>query len=126
VGHQTDPIRFLAAADAFVLPSLTEGLPGALVEAMAAGLPCVTTDIPGNRELVRDEETGLLVPPQDPTALARALGRILDDPSLAARVAKAGQALVFKEYDESSERSAWQDLFARLRRTPGCNSARSN
>ena len=77
-GH-SDPIPWLAAADVFVLPSIVEGLPGALIEAMAAGLPCVVSDIPGNRELVRHEETGLLVPIKQPEALAIAIESLLSD-----------------------------------------------
>lgn len=70
----------LAAADLFVLPSWEEGMSVALLEAMAAGLPVVATDIPGNRDLVADGQTGLLVPPRDPAILAKAIRRILADP----------------------------------------------
>lgn len=62
-----------------------------LVEAMAAGVPVVATDIPGYREVVRDGVDGLLVAPGDAAALAEGLGRILDDPALAARLASAGE-----------------------------------
>jgi phosphatidylinositol alpha-mannosyltransferase len=62
-----------------------------LVEAMAAGLPVVASDIPGYREVVRDGVEGLLVPPSDPVALAAALREVLDDPALAARLGAAGR-----------------------------------
>ena len=62
-----------------------------LVEAMAAGLPVVASDIPGYREVVRDGVDGLLVPPRDPAAVAAAVGTILDDPALADRLAAAGR-----------------------------------
>lgn len=114
VGHQDDPLPWLAAADLFVLPSLFEGLPGALIEAMAAGLPCIATDIPGNRELVRHGETGLLVPVNSPQALAEAMGRLLGDPKLAQRCARAGLELVARECDEAAEKQAWSRLFAEL------------
>src|ERR1035437_240262 len=69
--YSNNLMPLLAAADIFVFPSLAEGLSGALIEAMAAGLPCIVTDIPGNRELIRHESTGLLVPVKEPKALAR-------------------------------------------------------
>src|ERR1700683_1738029 len=59
IGYCDDVVPFLALSDIFVLPSLAEGLPGALIEAMAAGLPCIASDIPGNRELVLNGQTGL-------------------------------------------------------------------
>lgn len=110
-GHQADPLPWLAAADLFVLPSLAEGLPGALIEAMAAGLPCIATDIPGNSELVRDGETGRSVPVRSPDALAAAMQQLLDNPALANELAQAGLALVAREYDEALERDAWTRTF---------------
>lgn len=82
-----------AASEVFAAPAVgRESFGIVLVEAMAAGLPVVASEIPGYREVVRDDEEGLLVPPRDPGALAAALGRILDDPDLAARLGKAGVA----------------------------------
>jgi phosphatidylinositol alpha-mannosyltransferase len=63
----------------------------ALVEAMAAGVPVVASDIPGYDEVVRDGLDGLLVPPRDPDALAAAVRRVLDEPSLASDLARAGR-----------------------------------
>ena len=108
---RSDPIPWLAAADVFALPSIVEGLPGALIEAMAAGLPCVVSDIPGNREL---EETGLLVPINEPEALAKAIERLLSDSNSAHRLAQAGYELVAREYDESVEKAGWEKLFSTL------------
>jgi phosphatidylinositol alpha-mannosyltransferase len=83
---------YLAAADAFVAPALGQESFGiALVEAMAAGVPVVASDIPGYDEVVRDGVDGLLVPPRDPNALAAALRRVLDDPRLASELARAGR-----------------------------------
>jgi glycosyltransferase involved in cell wall biosynthesis len=70
----------LAAAHVFVLASIWEALPGSVLEAMAAGLPLVGTNVNGIRELVVDGETGMLVPPEDPGGLAAALGALLGDP----------------------------------------------
>ena len=113
-GHTDDALPYLAAGDIFVLPSLAEGLPGALIEAMAAGLPCIATDIPGNRELVRDGETGSLVPVGSPEALAHAIRIMLTDRPFAEHCAQAAYDLVAREYDEEVEKREWQQLFSQL------------
>lgn len=77
---------WIAAGDVFVLPSLSEGLPTVVCEAMNCGRPVVATAVDGTPEIVRDGETGLLVPPSDAPALADALARLVDDPALAARM----------------------------------------
>ena len=85
--------RFHAAADVFLAPARGgESFGVVLVEAMAAGLPVVASDIPGYREVVRDGVEGLLVPPDDPAALAAAVRRLLRDPDLAGALAAAGRA----------------------------------
>ena len=81
---------YLAAADALVLPSLHEGLGSVLLDAFAAGLPVIASDIPGVRDIVRDGETGLLVPAADARALAAALVRLRDDEPLRTRLRLAG------------------------------------
>ena len=88
-----------ASSDVFVLASFTEGHPKVLLEAMACGLPCVASDCPGNRSLIAHEKTGLLFNPHDPKALTECLRRVLEDPALAARLGKAGRALVAERYD---------------------------
>ncbi len=87
----------LAAADLFVLPSLEEGMSLSLLEAMAAAVPAVASDIPGNRELVCDGEHALLVPPGDPRALADAVLRLLGDRPLGARLAAGARARAERE-----------------------------
>jgi glycosyltransferase involved in cell wall biosynthesis len=84
LGYRSDVAEMLAAADLFVFPSLYEGLGGALIEAMALGLPIVASDIPALREVVEEGNNAMLVPPGDPRALADALRRMLDDPARAA------------------------------------------
>jgi phosphatidyl-myo-inositol alpha-mannosyltransferase len=92
VAHDLLP-AYHAAADVFASAAVGQESFGiVLVEAMAAGLPVVCTDIPGYREVVRDGVEGLLVPPNDPAALAHAIGRILSGPALASAFAAAGRA----------------------------------
>jgi len=95
-----DRIRdFYAAADAFCLPSFAEGLPVVLMEAMAMELPCVTTQIAGIPELIRDGVDGLLVPPSDLDALVKALARLMDNAELREQIGKSGRARVVEHYD---------------------------
>jgi phosphatidylinositol alpha-mannosyltransferase len=90
VPHEDLP-PYHAAAEVFCAPATgRESFGIVLVEAMAAGLPVVASDIPGYREVVRDEIEGLLLPPRDPEALAGAVGRLLDDADLAKRLGEAG------------------------------------
>lgn len=88
----------LAAAEIFVLPSRSEGFSNAIVEAMAASLPVVATNVGGNAEAVRDGITGFIVPPEDPEALAAAIARLLADPAKASQMGSAGKALAAKEF----------------------------
>ncbi|MGK2928786.1 MAG: glycosyltransferase [Acidimicrobiales bacterium] len=91
LGYQEDPIGVLTAGDVFCLSSRFEGLPIALLEAMALGLPATVTEVGGIPHVVRDGQEGLLVPPGDPAALADAISR-LTDPALRTRLAEhAGQ-----------------------------------
>ncbi|HET9770900.1 MAG TPA: glycosyltransferase, partial [Acidimicrobiia bacterium] len=82
------------AADAFAFPSVKEGFGLVVLEALAAGLPVVATDIPVFAEYLRDGQNALLVPPDDPAALAAALGRLAGDPDLRRRLAEGGRPLV--------------------------------
>ena len=91
LGFRRDMDVLLGACDLVVLPSLYEGLPLTLIEAMAAGRAVVATDIGGTRELVVDGATGILVPPRDPAALASAVQRVAGDDSLARRLGSAGR-----------------------------------
>jgi glycosyltransferase involved in cell wall biosynthesis len=104
----------LAAADLFVLPSLQEGLSVSLLEAMAAGLPVVATDIPGNRDLVTDGDHGLLVPVRDSEALSVAILRLLDDPPLGARLGRAARERVEEEFSVKKVVDRHLELFERL------------
>ena len=104
----------LAAADLFVLPSHEEGMSVALLEAMAAGLPIVASDIPGNRGLIRDGVEGLLVPAGNPPALAQAIERILLDPAASAKLGAAARRRVEENFSLDRMVDEHLALFARL------------
>lgn len=89
---------WMSAGDLFVLPSLSEGLPTVVCEAMNCGRPVVATAVDGTPEIVRDGETGLLIRPGDPSALADAVARILDDPELAGRMGAEALRIGQEEY----------------------------
>lgn len=101
IGQQrTDILQFLQIADIFVLPSFVEGLPIALLEAMACGLPVVTTQINAIPEAVIHLETGILIEPGDHNALANSIFQLADDPPLRDKLGKAARSKVLSEFDE--------------------------
>jgi glycosyltransferase involved in cell wall biosynthesis len=114
---QEEVARRLRECHAFVLPCRRDrngdmdGIPTVFMEAMATGRPVVSTAVSGIPELVRDGETGLVVSPDDPDALAAALARLAGDPELRRRLGTAARALVERQHDERTNAAA---LIARL------------
>ena len=92
-------LEYYKQTDIFALASFAEGVPVVLMEAMAMGIPCVSTTITGIPELIRNEIDGLLVPPADPDALAAAIARLMDDPQLRARIAQSARERVADRYN---------------------------
>jgi len=88
----------LSAADIFVLPSRSEGFSNAIIEAMAASLPVVATDVGGNAEAVKDGVSGFIVPPDDIAALSEAIIELLSDPSKAKEMGIAGRDLAAERF----------------------------
>jgi glycosyltransferase involved in cell wall biosynthesis len=115
-GYRADAASLLRAFGVFALPSTTEGLPLVLLEAMAAGVPVVATPVGGVPELVRDGETGLLVPPGDAEALAAAIQRLLDEPDTARRLAANALAQVEERFSERAMGERVLAVYEDLRR----------
>lgn len=118
-GFCRDIPDYLAVADFFVHVPLWEGLGVAVIEALAAGLPVVASRVGGIPELVENERTGLLIPPQDPTALATALSRLVEDPLWARTLGRAGQALARARFDITIMAKANEALYDELLGVPG-------
>jgi glycosyltransferase involved in cell wall biosynthesis len=114
VGEQAAVAPLLGRLRLVVNSSEREGLPLSLLEAMGAGVPVVATDAGGTREIVRDGETGLLVPPLDPGALADAIVRSLTDPEGSARLAAAARRLVRERYSMEAAARRYEKLYAEV------------
>ncbi len=98
IGRRSDVPDVLASCDIAVLPSRAEGLPNAVLEYMAAGLPTIASNVGGNAELIQDGVTGLLVPAEDSPALSAALLRLLRNPEWSRQLATTGQRLATENY----------------------------
>lgn len=112
-GTRGDIAELLPAFDVFVLSSTTEGISLTLVEAASAGLPIVATRVGGNPEIVRDGETGLLVPPGDPAALAAGLELLASDPDRA-EMGRRGRARMVERFSVDRMVQAYEHLYAEV------------
>ena len=113
-GHRNPPVRCLRLMHVFVLPSLYEGFPNTLLEAMAAHVPVVASDVGGVNELVRQDENGLLVPPGDPLALAEAVRSLLLNPDKAKHMATVAYDRIRKEFSLEGMLEEYDDLYEEL------------
>lgn len=117
LGHVSNVGDYLLASDLYVLPTRSEGLSCALIEAMAAGTAIVTTNIPANLDLIEDGETGLLVNTDDADGLAAAISRIFDDETLAARLAGAARAKAERQLSVEAMTTSYANVFHALVRS---------
>ena len=114
LGFRLDVPTLLSEISVSVLPTLSEGLSNSLLEAMAASVPVVATKVGGNSEVVQGGITGILVPPRDADALARAIGQFLEQPSLAAKFGLAGRERVRKQFALERMTQATERLYEGL------------
>jgi sugar transferase (PEP-CTERM/EpsH1 system associated) len=119
LGERKDVPTVLQALDVFVLPSIAEGISNTILEAMATGVPVVATRVGGSPELVDSGATGVLVPRQDPEALAAAIGSYLADPGLLARHGRAARQRVLDRFGLATMRDAYAALYSDLRVVAG-------
>lgn len=119
LGHRTDVPAILARCRALVSTSHAEGLSNSVIEGMAARLPVVATAVGGTPELIRDDRTGLSVPPRSPPNLARALERVLADPALARRLGNAARRFVEQELTVERMARSFASLYETVVRGEG-------
>jgi glycosyltransferase involved in cell wall biosynthesis len=119
LGSRDDVPRILACSDIAVLPSKSEGLPNALLEYFAAGLPTVASRVGGNGEIVKDGKTGLLVQAQDSAALADAVLKLMRDPELAATLGRNGRAHVASQFSFERMIESTHELYMELLHSEG-------
>jgi glycosyltransferase involved in cell wall biosynthesis len=110
LGHREDVPAQLAAADLFVLPSRSEAFPNAVLEAMATGLPSIATAVGGLVEVIEDQCNGVLIPPDNPEALAREISRLMADPARAAQLGAAGRARA-RSFSFTRMVAAFEDIY---------------
>ena len=113
-GFRTDLARVLPNLDLFVLPSFTEGLPVVVLEAFSAGVPVVATAVGGTPEVITDGESGRLVPPGDPAALAREISRLVQDHEMRNGFVSRGRAVARERFSFATQAIAYQSLFEGL------------
>jgi glycosyltransferase involved in cell wall biosynthesis len=114
LGDRTDVDEVLAALDAFVLPSRTEGMSNALLEAMAMGLPVIATAVGGTPEVIADGRSGRLVPADEPERMAAAIARVLADVVGARRLGIAARAVVEERYGARSMVRRLEAVYGRV------------
>lgn len=126
LGLRRDIHRILAASDAFLLTSISEGVPLTLIEAMAAGLPIVSTKVGGVGEVVRDSETAILAAPGDDHALAKALLRLLGDAQLRSEMGRHGRSRAHEVFSEDQMHAEYSKLYESMLTGHGRANGRRN
>ena len=119
LGRRDDIAEILACCDIAVLPSRVEGLPNAVLEYMAAGLPTIATKVGGNTQLIEDQVTGLLVPPEDSQHLSAALLKLLLDPAWSAQLGQSGREFVIRNFSFPRLVREVDELYSELLRPGG-------
>ncbi len=114
LGGVEDPANLLRTADAFVLPSVAEGMSNSLLEAMATSLPCLASAIGGNTDLLRHGHDGLLIPPSDPSAWSSALVQVLENPTFARDLGAAARRRIEAEFSMTVVVDRYLALYRRM------------
>jgi glycosyltransferase involved in cell wall biosynthesis len=115
-GWRADALEILSIMDIFVLPSLSEGVPKSVIEAMALGKPVVTTRVGGIPELVRHGETGFIVEPRDSNGLAHAILKLANDRELRTTFGEKARSIAFREYSIKKNITGLEKIYTELAR----------
>ena len=115
VGHQSDMVSALQASHVVCFPSYREGLPKALLEACSCGKPVVAFDVPGVREVVKDQQNGFLLPFGDVNGMSQCVEKLINDKSLRLQLGKAGRAMVEREFSLGSVQAQFGSLWSQPR-----------
>ncbi len=113
-GFCEDVFSELLKADVFVLPSLHEGSPNALIEAMGIGMPCIASDVGGIRDLLENEKNGIRIPSQDSAALANALHRMLTEPNFAKELGKNARVTIQQKFNSAESIRKLEEIYRSL------------
>jgi glycosyltransferase involved in cell wall biosynthesis len=119
IGRRRDIPEILACINIFVMPSIAEGLPNALLEAMAMGKPIVTTEVGGIPEIVKNGFNGLLVPPRDTVSLSKAIKELISNDQLAAKLGQAARDLVRDNLSIKAIAQKWQSIYLSILKEKG-------
>lgn len=114
LGRREDAIRFLPKEDLFILPALRDASPRVVRESMACGVPCIVTDIPGARDLIIDNESGLLVPPHSPEKIAEAILQLKNDSLRLEKLAKASRERIINDFCVEDYVNYFEKMFLNL------------
>lgn len=114
LGQRRDAIHFLPKQDVFILPSSRDASPRSVREAMACGVPCIVSDIPGSRDLIVDNETGLLVQPASPKAIAKAITFFMENEEVRKRFGKASRQRIIHDFSLDTYIQKFEKLFRRI------------
>ncbi len=110
-GFSEDVFSVLLAADVFVLPSLHESSPNALIEAMGVGLPCIASDVGGISDLIENGENGVRIPPEDPESLAAALYWVMTQPDFVKELGKNARTTIQRKFDNTESMRKLEDIY---------------
>jgi glycosyltransferase involved in cell wall biosynthesis len=119
VGHSSTPGDFMSRADIIVIPSRSEGIPNVALEAMALGKPVIATSVGGTPEIIEHEKSGLLVPTEQPEAMANEILRLINDPNLAERLSKCAHLRVKEHFSVESRCNKLVELYRSKKRNNG-------
>jgi glycosyltransferase involved in cell wall biosynthesis len=120
-GYSKNSFERLLDFDIFVLPSRTEGCPIVILEAMASGLPVVATYVGGNKELVQDNETGILVPPNNPSIMAEKIDKLIANKNLRLNMGQKGKSLAFSRFAPEKFTKSLENVYVQLLKEKNIN-----